>query len=134
MTCFKADRVVVASLDNTGIIQLVDYEEQQQLKQIEDKVLDVVIVLDSTLDTVTSLIEKYTYLKRQMKSQMKRQNDASFEDSSNLPSDSIMFGLREKRREVLLVRKKIDALHAKVQGTMKLVRMTHLTLCFLSHS
>jgi hypothetical protein len=110
---YKADRVVLASVDGKGPIQVGEFEERQRLKQVEDKVLDVVMVLDSTLDTVSSLLEKYT--------ELRRQNDAPFEDPSSSTQDSIVFALQEKRREVLLIRKKIDALHAKVQGTMQLV-------------
>jgi hypothetical protein len=75
--------------------------------------LDVKTVLDSTLDTVSSLIEKYTDLSRL---------EVSYRDiNAELERDSIVFGLQEKDREVVLTRKTVDVLHAKIQGTMKLV-------------
>jgi hypothetical protein len=75
--------------------------------------LDVKTVLDSTLDTVSSLIEKYTDLSRLEVSHRGI--------NAELERDSIVFGLQEKCREVVLTRKKVDVLHAKIQGTMKLV-------------
>jgi hypothetical protein len=90
-----ADRVVLASVDG------------------KDKILDVKTVLDSTLDTVSSLIEKYTDLSRLEVSHRGI--------NAELERDSIVFGLQEKCREVVLTRKKVDVLHAKIQGTMKLL-------------
>ena len=110
---FKADRVVLASVDGKGLIQVVEFEERQRLKQVEDKILDVKTVLDSTLDTVSSLIEKYTDLSRL------EVNHRGI--NAELERDSIVFGLQEKGREVVLTRKTVDVLHAKIQGTMKLV-------------
>ncbi len=110
----QANRVVVASVDGKGLI-LVEFEERQKLKQVEDKILDVKTVLDSTLDTVSSLIEKYTDLTKA--------EDVTFSEPTTPQRDFILFALQEKKREIVLIRKKIDVLHAKVQGTTKLVSL-----------
>jgi len=101
-------------VDGKGLI-LVEFEERQKLKQVEDKILDVKTVLDSTLDTVSSLIEKYTDLTKA--------EDVTFSEPTTPQRDFILFALQEKKREIVLIRKKIDVLHAKVQGTTKLVSL-----------
>src|SRR6266536_5020206 len=113
----QANRVVVASVDGKGLI-LVEFEERQKLKQVEDKILDVKTVLDSTLDTVSSLIEKYTDLTK-----AEDVTYVTFSEPTTPQRDFILFALQEKKREIVLIRKKIDVLHAKVQGTTKLVSL-----------
>src|SRR6266498_1408898 len=89
----QANRVVVASVDGKGLI-LVEFEERQKLKQVEDKILDVKTVLDSTLDTVSSLIEKYTDLTKA--------EDVTFSEPTTPQRDFILFALQEKKREIVL--------------------------------
>jgi hypothetical protein len=95
--------------------------ERQRLKQIEDNILDLLIILDSTLDTINSLIEKYRYSATQ---------EALGQRSGVVPDgDPILLGLNEKRKDVLLYRSKVDNIRAKVQGTTKLVSTTRSELC-----
>jgi hypothetical protein len=51
----QADRVALASIESSGPIRITEFEERQRLKQVEDKIVDLLIIMDSTLDTVDSL-------------------------------------------------------------------------------
>lgn len=109
----QADRVIAASVDNNSLIRITEFTERQRLKQIEDNILDLLVVLDSTLDTVCSLIEKYNYGATQ---------EVLGRPSGVVPDDdAILRGLNEKRRDVLLYRSRVEAIRAKVQGTSNLV-------------
>lgn len=94
--------------------------ERQRLKQIEDSILDLLIVLESTLDTVNSLIEKYRYSATQ---EVLGQRSGVVSDD-----DPILLGLNDKRKDVLLYRSKVDTIRAKVQGTTELVSRTQPAL------
>lgn len=97
---------MVASVDGTGEVPVkADFEERQRLKIIEDHVLDIFVVFDSFLDTISSLIEK----------QQAYEGDEACQ--------TIIFALVEKQREVTLGRQKVEALHKKVQGTIRVVRL-----------
>lgn len=91
----------------------MELQERQELKAFEDQLIDIFVVLDSTLDTVSFLKEKYQEFCLDMGPPFKHQAK-SF--------DSISCALEEKQREVLLTRKKVEALHTKIQGTMTLVK------------
>ena len=109
----QADRVIAASVDNNSLIRITEFVERQRLKQIEDNMLDLLVVLDSTLDTVCSLIEKYSYGATQ---------EVLGRPSGIVPDgDAILRGLNERRRDVLLYRSRVEAIRAKVQGTSNLV-------------
>ncbi|OLE52324.1 MAG: hypothetical protein AUG51_18620 [Acidobacteria bacterium 13_1_20CM_3_53_8] len=89
--------------------------ERQRLKQLEDTLLDIVIVLDSTLDTVTALLERY---QSSLLSIEIRENNAYPQTK-----DEIVRSLLEKQREISLFKTKVDAIRSKVQGTTQLVRL-----------
>ena len=89
-------------------------EERQRLKAFEDRIIDILMVLDSTNDTITSLHEKYNQFRYDA-------NDDS-EDLRDYKFDSIDFALQEKRRDVESSRRKIENLRTKVKSTTELVR------------
>lgn len=105
--------MLVASVDSRRPLQLLDIQERQELKAFEDQLIDIFLVLDSTLDTISSFKEKYQEFCLDIKPPL--------EDQAN-KFDSISCALEEKQREVLLTRKKVEALHTKIQGTMTLVK------------
>lgn len=91
-----------------GIIDFeINFVDRQQLKQMEDKVLDVMIIFDSTLDTITNLLEQYK---------------AWCATRSVIGDyDNIANGFQEQCREISLNRKKIETLHQRLKGTASLV-------------
>ena len=115
MLTAQSDRVVLASIDDDpeSPIQVKDYVERQKLKQIEDSIIDISIILDSTLDTVNTLLERYQA--------SHRREHSNIDTNEHFDVDDIEIGLLEKRRDVLLFRAKIDAIRSKVQSTIKLV-------------
>ena len=73
----------------------------------------MLLVLDSTIDTISSLIENYK--------QFRLDIDNSPMDTNSEEFDPIAFALREKHREVMFSRKKAETLQIKVQGMSTLV-------------
>lgn len=110
---------MVASVDSRNPLQLLDIQERQELKAFEDQLIDILVVLDSTSDTISSLREKYQEFCQEMK--------PSFEDQKK-GVDTISRALEEKQREVLLNRKRVEALHTKIQGTMSLVKFLAVSM------
>lgn len=106
----QINKFVVASVTSkeaTGI--KLDFEERQRIKQIEDYVLDIFLMLDSTQDTVSCLLVKY-----QAYACLSQGQAEAYEDL-------VVLALLEKRREIELCRQKLRALHSKVKGTIQLV-------------
>ena len=91
---------------------IIQVEERQQLKELEDQILDVVLVLDSTSDTIVSLIENYRRF-----SQDHRLLGRC--DGGN--NDAIDLAFQEKHRDVHNSKKKVQTLHAKLKSTIELV-------------
>ncbi len=114
----------MASIDDDSPIRITEFEERQRLKQMEDKILDLLIIMDSTLDTIDSLSQRYR--------EFRSATTVAVERAPLLDGDSISFALAEKRRDVLLYRSKVEALRAKVKGTTNLVgSKIHLFACVL---
>lgn len=103
----------MASTESDGPVRITDFEERQQLKLVEDRILDLLIIMESTLDTIDSLSRVY----REFCSTTAAQHP----DEDLNDNDLISFGLAEKRRGVLLYRRKIEALLSKLKSTTKLV-------------
>ena len=114
--------VILASIGE-GPIQVTDVVERQKLKQLEDILLDILIVLDSTLDTVSTLLEQYqtTFLR----------SDVGQTSNSPTTEDDIVVTLLEKRRDILLFRTKVDAIRSKVQGTIAMASLWHLSILYM---
>lgn len=83
------------------------------MKDLEDQIIDVILVLDSTSDFILSLHEMYR--------QFCRDHDKNRGDPDNGGFDTIDVALQERNKVVISSRRKMDTLHSKVKGTMKLV-------------
>lgn len=92
---------------------MIDVEGRQRLKDFEDQLTDITLVLDSTHDTIVSLLEKYQHFCRDYCTMA--------EDASRRDFDPIDCALQEKQRDVRSSRQKVETLHTKVKGTTDLV-------------
>lgn len=108
----QSDKVLVASIDGKDPAQLPDVEERQHLKELEDQILDVILVLDSTNDTILSLLENYRRF---------RQDPCVWEETDDGGYDAIEFAFQEKLKDVSSSRKKVQTLHAKLKSTIDLL-------------
>lgn len=109
----QSDRVVVASVEEKDPLQVLDIQESQLLKDLEDQIIDVLLVLDSTADTISSVAEMYKQFCRNSLAISQDVNDDEF--------DLISFSLQEKQRDTIQNRKKVETLQAKIQGTANLL-------------
>ena len=105
-------------------MQPVDVEERQKLKDLEDQIIDIMTVLESTKDTIASLSERYNQCRRDLGREVDVSDDAGF--------DPIESALQEKRRDVVFNRKKVETLHIKIKSTIELVSR-HVFLYFCSN-
>lgn len=103
----------MASIEEKDPLRLIDVEERQSLKDFEDRIVDILLVLDSILDTISSLAETYKQFCLDLNTNEEGQADGEF--------DSVAFRLQEKLREVISSRRKVENLHTKVQSTINLV-------------
>ena len=103
----------MASIEEKDPLRLIDVEERQVLKDFEDQTIDIILVLDSIFDTISSLAETYK--------QFLLDSSAREESVGNGDFDPVAFRLQEKLREVMSSRKKVENLHTKVQSTTNLV-------------
>ena len=86
--------------------------ERQQLKDLEDQILDVMLVLDSTHETIVSLIENYRRF---------RQHPCISNDLGDGDSDAIDAAFQEKQKEICSSTQKVQIVHAKLKSTIELV-------------
>lgn len=109
----QSDKVLVASIKEKSPLQVLDFEERQVLKDFEDKILDVLLALDSTTHTINTLMEKYHQFCQ----------DPSFFDpeAGTDVYDFVAIALHEKKQEVVLTRTKVETLHSKVKNTIDLL-------------
>ena len=103
----------MASVDKDQF-QGLDIEERQVLKDLEDEIIDVLSVLDSTADTISSLAEMYK--------QFCRNSLAISQDVDDDEIDLISLSLQEKQRDIIQNQKRVKTLQAKIRGTANLVR------------
>lgn len=96
----------------------IDVEDHQDLKQIEDEISDLMLCLDSTLDTVSTFEEMYDHFRTHQDDTESIRGSPS---RSVYGSDAVVFALREKAKEISYTRKKAEALLSKVQNTRTLV-------------
>ncbi|KAH5568152.1 hypothetical protein HBI25_052550 [Parastagonospora nodorum] len=90
----------------------VDVQDYQSLKEIEDRGSDVLLCLDSTLDTVTTIRERYT-------SYPLARDGLKQEDIRT--QDEMLFALEEQRKSIQYSRKKVEALLSKAEHTRALI-------------
>jgi hypothetical protein len=103
-------RVIAATVGSdkvaTHINIEINFEDRQTLKAIEDRVLDLITIFESTSDTICTLIEEYEFLCNAVK--------------DGRP-DRTLYRLRDNLREVGLYKNKAKTLYQRVQGTTLLV-------------
>lgn len=109
---------MVADTDANEQFLSIEVEDHQNLKQIEDEISDLMLCLDSTLDTVSTFEEMYN--------QFRFHQDDSYLIKGSLSvsvygSDAVVFALKEKAKELSYTRKKAEALLSRVQNTRTLV-------------
>ncbi|KAF2623990.1 hypothetical protein BU25DRAFT_442229 [Macroventuria anomochaeta] len=96
----------------------ITVEDHQQLKEIEDDVADLVLCLDSTLDTLTSFMRMYEDFR------LHRQESQTINEVQKAcvsKCNAIVVAFEEKAQEISYNRKKADNLQSKIQNTRKLV-------------
>ncbi|KAK4941155.1 hypothetical protein LTR10_018828 [Elasticomyces elasticus] len=111
----RADKVIVSSVEGDSLVPMADFNERQRLKQLEDDIVDMQLMLDSTLDSVEAMLVSYT--EKFMKTRIQGQSQSDL-----LSQDLIIGTLHEKRGEVNLLRTKVTALRTKLAGTTELQR------------
>ena len=104
----------MASINEKDPVQLLNIEERQVLKDFEDLLIDSMLVLDSTRDTISSLLNNYQSYRRNSQHESK--------DYDTGDDDLIIIALQDRISEVSSSSRKIDTLHRKVKGSIKLVR------------
>ena len=111
----KSDKLVVASIEEKDPVHVLNIDERQILKDFEDRLVDSMLILDTTADTIASLSRNYQSYCRACKT---LSHDVTMEDP-----DTVLLTLQEQGREVESSKRNIETLHRKVQGSIQLVRM-----------
>lgn len=101
----------------------ITVEDHQQLKEIEDDVADLVLCLDSTLDTLTTFVRMYgDFQTHHRRFQTRDEPQAQYSPRA----DAIAVAFEEKAQEISYTRKKAESLLSKIQNTRTLVCATSL--------
>ncbi|OAL48748.1 hypothetical protein IQ07DRAFT_85531 [Pyrenochaeta sp. DS3sAY3a] len=111
----KAVGISIGDDDLDNQFLSIEVEDHQHLKQIEDQISDLMLCLDSTLDTVSTFEDMYIQF------QDHQEDGRSISDGSTRASDAVIVALKEKSKEVSYFRKKAEALLSKVQNTRTLI-------------
>jgi len=106
----KAFVMEIGEGDNFAEMYTVDVQDYQNLKETEDRATDVLLCLDSTLDTVSTIKDMYR--------RAVFEPDAPSEEHME---DEILFALKEKERDIAYSRQKVLSLLSKAQNTRALV-------------
>ncbi|KAF2441712.1 hypothetical protein P171DRAFT_446551 [Karstenula rhodostoma CBS 690.94] len=114
----QSDKATGVEVESDDHLVPITFEDHQELKMVEDRVADLILCLDSTLDTVATFEEMYEQFSRQ-------QITASFVGDENRNSaygiDVVIFGLRRRAREISYRQKQAKVLLKKVQTTRTLI-------------
>lgn len=108
----------------------IEVEDHQHLKQIEDDISDLLLCLESTLDTVSTFQDMYDQFRVHHDD---TDTDKCARQSLAHETDAVIFALREKTKEVAYTRKKAEALLSKVINTRTLVCLTIPCLTLLKY-
>lgn len=103
--------MLVASIDEKNL----SFDERQILKDSEDRLINNLLILHSTLETITSLVSVYN--------QFRRDCGTGEEDGCADKIDLIEMALQEQHREVGSYRRQMETLRMKVQGSIHLVKV-----------
>ena len=95
--------MMIGKEDDPDRFTTVDMDDYQRLKDIEDRISDAVLCLDSTLDTLKTFLEMHgAYFAAQ-----NTPDSEKYEHIRNASTvDTVRFVLQEKQREVAFARKK----------------------------
>ena len=104
--------MVVADVEGREGGITLEVNSCQQLKDLEDQIIDVLLILDSTYDTTVALTRNYEQF-------CSSTNNSSGDLGKSL--DSIQLALQEKQKDIELLRWKMKALQKKVDGAISLV-------------
>src|SRR5438045_3772253 len=107
---------MLADVGKSKLSSLVDFninfEDRQELKMLEDMILNVRIVFRSTISTISTLLYHYSKM--------------AGTSATNVIEDRIMDSFRELLDDARLYNTRAEALYMKVQGASSLVRLpTH---------
>ncbi len=105
--------MLIASVDEKDTLWLPDFAERQNLKDFEDRLIDIVLIFDATCDTISSLLDRYKNFCTGC--------DSKRDGGDTMESDFIVCALQERQKDVHSNRNRVKTLHKKVQGTTNLV-------------
>jgi hypothetical protein len=107
----KSDRITLADVGKckpAGLIDFnINFEDRQELKMLEDMVLNLQIMLRSTINTISTLLCHYSKM--------------VITDETGTTEDSAIVRFRELLDEATLCNAKAETLHKKVEGVSSLV-------------
>ena len=86
---------------------------RQYLKDLEDRIIDVRNVLESTGDLMVSIIDLYR--------QFRRDSQGGSYEQEHGELDPIESALREKQKDVTAYKKSMETLHIKLKSTIETV-------------
>ncbi|KAF1960379.1 hypothetical protein CC80DRAFT_292804 [Byssothecium circinans] len=114
----KAVGVLVGGSDSGTDFVSIEVEDHQELKQIEDQIAELILCLDYTLDTVTTLGDMYEQF---CENCIPRGQTEQPYPNSAFGNDAIMIGLKVEARKISQTRKIAESLLSRVQSTRTLV-------------
>lgn len=85
---------------------------------VEDRVADLILCLDSTLDTVSTFEEMYEQFARQQVTSYSPSDDRR---NSAYGADTVIYGLRKRAKDISYTQKQAKVLLERVQTTRTLV-------------
>jgi hypothetical protein len=135
----QSDKAIITPIGKSNALRdfyTVDVQDYQSLKEIEDRASDALLCLDSTTDTVTTLVDVYRNYSR---TQVIQKDSGVPYSHPKFEYDEVLAALKEKEKQLKYARKKTEALLSKTQNTRALVRCRQrsdvrcLLLPFRSH-
>ncbi|CAI6338061.1 unnamed protein product [Periconia digitata] len=114
----KAVGISVGSDDDSPEFISIDFEDHQEMKVIEDQLAETILFLDSMLDTVTVFRDMYEQFREHHIDASRILGDSR---NSSYNTDAVVFGLKEKAREIQHTRKIAVSLLSKVKNTRTLI-------------
>jgi hypothetical protein len=125
LTYGKSDKAIITPIGKQDSLRdhyVVDVQDYQSLKTIEDRTSDALLCMDSTLETITTLADMHC---RSFQPSRNGNGTAGVHDDRSSVPNAILYALKEHEREVLYTRKKVEALLSKAQNTRALVSRYH---------
>ncbi|KAG8534358.1 uncharacterized protein KY384_001202 [Bacidia gigantensis] len=110
----QSDKILVASTDERQPLSLVDIDDRQSLKDLEDEVLDIILALDSLFETIDALSNKFDQY-RHLNAELTGQVIDGFDNQI------VAQAFQERRATVNIHRRKIQNLYEKVKGMISLL-------------